>query len=150
MVKFELIALSGVKFSGEVHEVVLPTPDGYIAVFNNHAPLVSLVANGRVGIRQKPNDPDDFMEYFAVTGGVVDIEDNKLRLLVDEADNAEELVEAEEKAALEEAKRLLAQAKDPVALDKAQSLIDRQAVRLQVANLRRRSKRTRIDNQTSR
>jgi F-type H+-transporting ATPase subunit epsilon len=150
MVRLELVALSGIRFNEEVHEVVLPTPDGYIAVFTNHATLVTLADTGRIGIRRKAGDPDDFMEYFAVSGGVVDVNGNVVRVLVDEADRAEELVEADEKAALEDARKMLSQAHDQVSLDKAQSLIDRQTVRLQVATLKRRNRRRHIDNQTSR
>ena len=138
MVTLELIALDGVKFSGQVHEVVLPTPDGFIAIFTNHAPLVSLTVNGRVGIRNKPNDPDDFMEYFAVGNGIIDVNKNVVRVLADEAAAAEEIIEAEEQKAMQAAKQLLAEATDQVSLEKAQSLIDRQQVRLQVATLKRR------------
>lgn len=143
MVKMELIALDGVKFTGEVHEIVLPTPDGYIAIFSNHAPLVSITVNGRVGIRNKAGDPDDYMEYFAVGNGVIDVNKNIVRVLADEAASAEDIVEAEEKAAMEAARKLLSEATDHVSLEKAQAMIDRQSVRLQVASLKRRKSQRR-------
>lgn len=141
MIKFELVTLDGVKYSEDVYEVQLPTPDGYIAVFQHHAPLVSLATSGVISVRAKENQPDDMMEHFATNGGVLEISDNKVRMLVDEADAAEELEQAEIQKAIDQAKKLRAEAKDQVSLDHAQSLIDRQTVRLQVAGLKRRRSR---------
>lgn len=138
MIKFELVTLDGTKFSEEVHEVMLPTPLGVIAVFEHHMPLVSLASPGIITIRRKPTDNDDHLEYFATNGGVIEVLDNGVRLLADEADHAEEISEEEARKAYQKAQELLKQSKDQVSLDHAQSLIDRHAVRLKVASLRRR------------
>lgn len=141
MIKFELVSLGGSKYSEDVYEVLLPTLDGEIGVMPGHMPLVSVATDGVIGVRKNANDRDDMMEYFAISGGVIEVEDNILRVLVDEADHADEISEAEAQKAFEEAKRLKAQAKDPVSLGEAQSLMDRSAVRLQVAGLKRRRHR---------
>lgn len=141
MLKFELVTLKGTKASNEVHEVLLPTPDGQIAVFEHHAPLVSVAKAGVIKVRLKANDPDDFMEVYATNGGVIEVEDNIIRVLVDEADAPEEINEQEVMRAQEEAKQLLKDAKDQVSLDHAQSLLDRSSVRLKVAELKNRRKR---------
>lgn len=137
MIKFELVTLSGVKYSETVHEIQLPTPDGYVGVFKNHAPLISIASPGIVSVREKENHPDDMMERFAINGGVLEIRNDTVRVLVDEADASDEINEAEIQKALDQAKKLRAEAKDQVSLDKAQQMIDRQAVRLQVAGLKR-------------
>jgi F-type H+-transporting ATPase subunit epsilon len=141
MIHFELVSLTGKKFSDSVHEVMLPTPGGYIAVFRHHAPLVSIATQGIISIRHKENHPDDMLEHFATNGGVIEIADNTVRVLVDEADSGEDVNEEEIKEALERAKQLRAEAKDQVSLDKAQQLIDRSTVRLKVADLKRRKRR---------
>ncbi len=61
-----------------------------------------------------------------------------VRVLVDEADRGDEIVEAESRQALERAHKLREQASDKVSLEHAQALVDRHAVRLKVAELRRR------------
>jgi F-type H+-transporting ATPase subunit epsilon len=137
MIRFHLVALDGEKFDGEVYEILLPTMDGQIGVLSHHMPLISVATNGVISVRNKPTDPDDFMEHFAITGGVIEVENNTLRVLVDEAAHADEIEEDEAKKAFELAKKMKAEAKDQVSLDHAQSLIDRQAVRLQVAGLKR-------------
>jgi F-type H+-transporting ATPase subunit epsilon len=142
VVRFELVTLDGVKFGEEVYEILLPTMEGQIGVLTDHMPLISVVTTGVIAIRRKPGDPDDFMEYFAVHGGVLEVENNTLRVLVDEADHEDELNEAEAQKAYELAQKMKTEAKDQVSLEHAQSLVDRHAVRLQVAGLKR-NRRTR-------
>lgn len=138
MFHFQLVALSGKKFDDEVYEVVLPTLDGEIGVLKDHMPLVSVATTGAIMVRRNPKDTDLQREFFAVNGGVVEVSNNTLRVLVDEADRAEELNEAEVQKALERAQKMKAEAKDQVSLEHAQQLVDRHAVRLQVAGLKRR------------
>lgn len=137
--KLELITLSGPKIDAEeVYEVMLATADGEIAVFPGHERLVTLAVNGVVSIRRKKGDDDSRLEHFATYGGVVEIAPDHIRILVDEADTADEILEEEATRALKAAEEMKAHAKDSVELDKAQQLIDRHAVRLKVAGLRRR------------
>lgn len=141
MIKFELISLDGIKFSEEVYEITLPTMAGIIGVLPKHMPLISVATAGVILVRRRPVDRDDMREAFAISGGAVEVANDTLRVLVDEADHSDEISEEEAKEAMERARTLLAEAKDQVSLDQAQSLIDRQAVRLQVAGLKRRHPR---------
>src|SRR3989338_7055931 len=143
MIRFELVTLDGTKFSEEVHEIVLTTPQGYIGVFTNHMPLVSIATPGVISVRHKESDHDDHMEHFATNGGVIEVANNTVRVLVDEADKDSEINEAEASKAYEQAQKLRAEAKSQLELDKAQSMIDRSAVRLHVASLKRRHHRQR-------
>ncbi len=138
MFHFQLVSLSGKKFDDDVYEVVLPTLDGEIGVLQDHMPLVSVATTGAIMIRRQPRDPDSAREYFATNGGVIEVSDNNLRVLVDEADHADELNAAEVQKALERAEKMQSEAKDQVSLEHAQTLVDRQTVRLQVAGLKRR------------
>lgn len=140
MIKFELVTLDGVKFSQDVHEVRLPTPLGEIGVYLHHMPLVSIASPGIITVRHKKDDPDKLLEYFATNGGVIEVINNQVRVLADEADRDEEISEKEAQEAHERAKQLRAEAKDQVSLDKAQQMIDRSSVRLKVAGLRRRKR----------
>ena len=141
MFHFQLVALSGKKFDEEVYEVILPTLDGEIGVLQDHMPLVSVAKAGVIAVKRTPKDTEAQRELFATNGGAIEVSDNTLRVLVDEADHADEINEAEAQKALDRAERMKAEAKDQVSLEHAQQLVDRQAVRLQVASLRRRHKR---------
>lgn len=138
MVHLQLITLNGTKFDDDVYEVLLPTLEGEIGVLTGHMPLVSVATNGVISVRRNEHDLDIAMEHFAVSGGVVEVLDNALRVLVDEADHAEDINEAEAQAAHERALKLKAEATDEVSLERAQEMVDRTATRLQVAGLKRR------------
>ena len=143
MILFELVTLEGKKFSDQVYEVLLPTPDGQIAIFQDHAPLITLATVGVIGVRHKDNHPDDMIEYFATNGGVIEVGDDTVRMLVDEATGTDELDEAEIKKALDRAKQLQSEAKDQVSLEKAQQQIQQSSVQLKVAALKKKSRRPR-------
>lgn len=139
--KFQLITLLGVKVDQDVYEVILPTADGEIAVFPGHEPLVSIAVPGAIAVRRNKGDADSQLEFFAISGGVIEVAPQSLQVLVDEADSGEDIVEAESKAALERALAMRDNAKDQIELEKAHQLVDRHAVRLKVADLRRRHRR---------
>lgn len=141
MIRFQLVSLAGMKFDAEVYEVLLPTLEGQIGVLDHHMPLVSVATTGVIFVRHKSSDPDDFMDSFAVSGGVIEVSNNVLTVLVDDADHSSDINEAEAQKAFELAEKMKADAKDQVSLDNAQNLIDRQATRLQVAGLRRKKVR---------
>lgn len=136
-IRLQLVSLSGKVFDDDVYEVLLPTLDGQIGVLQDHMPLVSAAKTGIISVRRQASDRDDQMEQFATNGGVIEVSGNVLKVLVDEADNADDINEAEAKAAHDRALQLKAEAKDELSLEKAQALVDRTAVRLQVAGLKR-------------
>src|ERR1700744_4438650 len=138
MIHFQLVSITGKKFDEDVYEVTLPTKDGEIGVLQDHMPLVSVADTGIIAVRRTSKDSDTQREFFATNGGAIEVSNNTLRVLVDEADHADEINEAEAEAAMERAKQLKAEATDEVSLEHAQQLVDRHAVRLQVAGLKRR------------
>jgi F-type H+-transporting ATPase subunit epsilon len=139
--KLQLITLSGVKYSEEAYSVVLPTADGVLTVLGNHEPLMSALKPGVISIRKSAGDSEENIEHYATYGGVVEITHEGPRVLVDEADLGEDINQAEAEKAHAEAQKLLSSAKSRVELEQAQAMVDRQAVRLQVAGLRRRHAR---------
>jgi F-type H+-transporting ATPase subunit epsilon len=139
--KLELVTLLGTKVDQEAYEVMLPTADGEIAVFPGHEPLVSIAVPGAIAVRYKKGDGDDRLDYFAISGGIIEVSGEKVRVLVDEADHGDDIIESESRAALERAIEMRDNAKDQVELEKAHQLVDRHAVRLKVADLRRRHHR---------
>lgn len=139
--KLELITLSGPKVDEEVYEIVIPTVEGEISVFPDHEPLITVAKSGVVTVRFHKEHGLHDLEYYAISGGVVEITGPSVRILVDEADHGEEIIEAETQAALDRAVQMRDEAADQVELEKASQLIDRHAVRLKVAELHRRRRR---------
>ncbi len=138
--KLELVTLRGVKLSEEVYEIQIPTAAGDISVFSNHEPLITIAKPGVLMVRRQADDTDDEQEAYAIKGGAVHIQDNLVKILVDEADHADEITAAEAEAALERARQQRKGAKDAVSISEAEALINRAAIRLKVAGLRRRQR----------
>ena len=139
--RLELVTLTGVKLDQEIYQATIPTLDGVISVFPDHEDLVAIAVPGVIVVRDRKVESDDQAEFFAIGGGVVEISGKRIRILVDEAEHGEEIIEAETRAALDRALKLRDEAEDQIELEKAHQLIDRHQVRLKVAELRRRKRR---------
>lgn len=139
--QLEFVTLAGPKIQDDVYEVMLPTADGTIAVYVQHMPLVTQVVPGVIAVRHKRGDSDQQRDIFATNGGIAEITGKKIRLLVDEADHSDDIVADEAAQALEHAKKLKSEARDEVELERAEMLIDRHAVQLKVAELRRHGRK---------
>ncbi|HSW74623.1 MAG TPA: ATP synthase F1 subunit epsilon [Candidatus Saccharimonadales bacterium] len=136
--ELELVALDGVKFKAKAYSILLPSAAGEINVLPGHEPLLSLLVPGVITIRKEKTDADYHMEHFATYGGVAEITKTGVRILVNEATRGDEINEAEAQKAHDRAVELRKAAKNQVEIDRAQALINRQAVQLHVAGLRRR------------
>lgn len=139
--RLQLITLSGKQYDDDAFSVILPTAAGQITVLGDHEALMSALVPGVISVRRNARDGDDKLEHFATYGGVVEVTRDGPRVLVDEADMPEDIMQAETEKAYAHAKEMLSKAKSQVEIEQAQALIDRQAVRLQVADLKRRHQR---------
>ncbi len=138
---FELVTLDGVKYQGDAYSVQLPTAAGQITVLPGHEPLLSQIVAGVIAVRRNKGDADTKLEHYATYGGVAEITRSDVRVLVDEANSGDEINEAEAKKARDAALELRKNAKNQVELDRAQTLLERHGVRLEVAELKRRHSR---------
>jgi F-type H+-transporting ATPase subunit epsilon len=139
--QFQLITLTGVKYSAEAYSVELPTASGVETILPRHEPLMSVLIPGVITVRRNAKDPDSALEHYATFGGVVEVVSDSVRVLVDEADNDDDINIAEAEKARQHAQVLVKNAGNQVELEHAQGMVDRQAVRIQVANLKRRNRR---------
>lgn len=68
-------------FSDEVYGVQLPGVSGLFEILEKHAPLVSALGKGKVKVLQDKNNTIS----FEITGGFVEIINNKATVLVEGA-----------------------------------------------------------------
>ena len=132
--QFELLTLAGTKFSGQVDGIHLKLAGGEAGIMPHHEPVTAKALPGPLQVHL----PGGKTEVFAAHGGILSVRPDAVRLLADEAEAADELIEHEIEAALAKAEELRAGAKTKHELERAQHLIDRHHVRLHVARLRRR------------
>lgn len=144
MIHLQLITLSGREIDKDIFELIVPTIGGVIAINQDHAPLLGAIAPGVLSIRLAKNDKDSEREQFGVYSGTIEVLKNSIRVLVDEVDTPDSVVHEEAEAAFKRAQELKEKAGDAVSIAEAQSVMDRQAVRLKLAGLKRRSNKRRL------
>ncbi len=74
----EIISSSEVMFTGEVESVTLPGQMGLFTVLRNHASLIAALVKGRVKYRT----PDAREEEVEITGGLVDVDNNRISVCI--------------------------------------------------------------------
>ena len=122
------------KLIDELHvaEVFFPTETGRVGVLPDHAAMVTAVGTGVVSYLQKKN----VSGFLKVAGGVAEVCDNILTLLVDTGEVASNIDVDRAKRALERAEgRLAAKDLGNVDVKRAQSSRERALARLQTAEL---------------
>ncbi|MCI5056919.1 MAG: ATP synthase F1 subunit epsilon [Flavobacteriales bacterium] len=66
-------------FNGEVNYVQFPGKDGSFGVLKDHAPIVSSLTKGTLLIKDTNNQE----QTFEISGGVVEVMQNKIIVLAD-------------------------------------------------------------------
>ena len=91
--KFELTIISAESkvFEGEVENVLVPGMIGDFLVLPNHAPCISSI---RPGFLEFSEGTIDKQRYF-VSGGIVEVNNNTVSILVDSAISGEKIVKEE-------------------------------------------------------
>ena len=74
----EIISSSSVLFKGEATSVTLPGVKGSFTVLKNHAPIISVLAKGKVSYRTENGDDKE----IEVKGGLVDVENNRIAVCI--------------------------------------------------------------------
>ncbi|HOB27183.1 MAG TPA: hypothetical protein PKJ07_03445 [Bacteroidales bacterium] len=74
----ELINPTKIIYKGEVDTIWLPGIVSPFQVLPNHAPLLSVLDKGTIKIKI-----NDQFKNFDIDGGIVEVKNNKLRVLID-------------------------------------------------------------------
>jgi F-type H+-transporting ATPase subunit epsilon len=75
----EIISPDKTIFTGEVYLVQLPGKDGSFEIMNNHAPLISVLKEGKVKVLDNDKNP----QFFEIKGGVIEVLKNKVLILAE-------------------------------------------------------------------
>jgi len=114
----------------EAHEAQIPGKNGYMGILPGHAPLLSELRVGEVSYRR-----GNRWGYLAVCWGFVEVLSNRVIVLAETAERAEEIDVNRARAARQRAEERLARAAQDPSLDlnRAQVALERALIRLQVA-----------------
>jgi len=131
--KVEFVTAERCVFSQEADFVVAPGVEGDLGVLPRHIPLLTPLRTGEIMVR---NDGQE--EFFFVGGGFLEVLPDKVVILADVAERAEDIDEARAQEARKSAQEALAQ--DEGDADAAAQL-ERAIFRIRVAEVRRGHRR---------
>jgi F-type H+-transporting ATPase subunit epsilon len=125
----ELVTAEGRVLSEEADFVLAPGIEGDLGVLPHHIPLLTPLRNGVVTVRN-----DDAEHVIAVSGGFLEVLPDKVTILADAAERAEDIDEARAEEARKRAQELLSQ---DIGNYEAAADLERATLRLRVAEVRR-------------
>jgi F-type H+-transporting ATPase subunit epsilon len=131
---FEVVTPERQVLSVEVDEITAPGALGYFGVLPGHTPFLTTLGMGEVGYRI-----GDQWHYLAITWGYAEVLPNKVTLLTQTAEMAEEIdLERAERAKRRAEERLREWTTTGAEIDfeRASAALQRAAIRLQVAGKR--------------
>ena len=131
--RLEIITVERVLFDSEVDAVVALGAEGELGILPNHAALMTMLQPGELRYRIGNEE-----SYLAITGGFMEVAGNRVTVLADAAERAEEIDEARAQEAVRQAQERIAQRGEEMDLEQALHSLRRAQVRVQTVTRRRR------------
>ncbi|MBI2304613.1 MAG: F0F1 ATP synthase subunit epsilon [Chloroflexi bacterium] len=132
-IRLEVVTAEKVVLSQEVDVVVAPGMEGELGILPHHTPLMTMLQPGILRYRKENKE-----EELVVTGGFLEVRPDKVVVLADACERAEEIDIARAEAARRRAEERLKAAGTDMDLARAEAALRRSLVRLRVGQRRRR------------
>ena len=120
-------------FSDDVSVVMAWGVEGQLGILPHHAPLMTMLQPGDLMIRKDKEE-----EFFAITGGFLEVRPDKVIILADACERAEEIDLARAEEAKRRAQETMKAAPLSAEAASAEAALRRSLARLNVAEKRRR------------
>lgn len=127
--RLEIVTPKKVTYNADVTSFTAPGVVGGFQVLRSHAPLLSNVGVGEVKIV----DMEGKELHYATSGGFVEVHDNKVIMVAETAERADEIDVSRAQAARERAQKRLAEKRIEIDVDRAKVALQRAINRLRVA-----------------
>ena len=132
--KVDIVTAERAVFSEEgIDEVVVPGIDGELTVLPMHAPLMTMIKPGVMRIIKGSDETE-----MAITGGFLEVREDRVTVIADAAERADEIDVVRAEEARRKAERQLEERETEVDLARVSAELQRALVRLKVAERRRR------------
>ncbi len=95
-------------YDGDIEMLVAPAIDGEVGILTNHHPLVTKLGPGGMKITKA----DKTEEFLFISGGYLEVNNNKATILADALENVDQIEKEQAKAARERAQNMIKTAKD--------------------------------------
>lgn len=136
-IRCEIVTQERLVYEKDVDSINMPGIEGRMGILPNHSPLLTVLDFGEVITRTNGEE-----EYFAIGGGVAEVQPDKVIILADSAEHAEEIDEERAAAARERANKAMDEGVegDPVAYQMIEAALRRAQLRVDISR-RRKSRR---------
>jgi F-type H+-transporting ATPase subunit epsilon len=131
--RLEIVTAEGVVFSDDVDVVVAPGVEGQLGILPHHAPLMTMLQPGELLVKR---GGEEF--FLAISGGFLEVRPDRVIVLADAAERAEEIDIARAEAAKQRAEELLKSHPPEVDAARAEAALLRSLARLKVVERRRK------------
>ena len=132
-IKLEVVTVERVAFNGEVDIITVPGIDGELGILPHHTPLMTILMPGELIARK---DGDEYI--LAISGGFLEIRPDRVIVLADAAERAEEIDIERAESAKKRAEERLSHPSSQVDMARAQAALQRAVTRIEVASRRKR------------
>jgi F-type H+-transporting ATPase subunit epsilon len=133
--RLELVTAERVMYSGDVDMVIAWGTEGQLGILPLHAPLMTMLQPGELVVKR-----GDEESYLAVTGGFMEVRPDKVIILADACERADEIDIARAQEARRRASELMKAPPAEVDLATAAAALRRAIARLKVAEKIRRTR----------
>jgi len=133
--RLELVTAERMVYSGDVSMVVAWGVEGQLGILPHHAPLMTMLQPGELIIKK-----DDKETYMAVSGGFLEVRPDKVVVLADACERAEEIDKTRAEEAKRLAKELIKTTLTEIDTATAEAALRRSLVRLKVTEKMRRKR----------
>ena len=133
--RLEIVTAEKTVFSDDVTAVVAWGVEGQLGILPHHAPLMTMLRPGDLTIR-KGNEE----QYLAISGGFLEVRPDKVIILADACERAEEIDIERAEEAKRRAEEILKTRPPQVDTAAAEAALRRSLTRLKVVEKRRRKK----------
>ena len=133
--RLEIVTAERTVFADDVSEVVAWGVEGQLGILPHHAPLMTMLQPGDLLIKK-----DDEEYYLAISGGFLEVRPDKVIILADACERAEEIDVERAEAARHRAEEILKTRPPEIDTAAAEAALRRSLARIKVAERRRRKK----------
>jgi len=135
-IRLDIVTAERSVYSADVDMVIAPGVEGQLGILPHHAPLMTMLQPGELRIKKGGEET-----FLVVSGGFLEVRPDRVVVLADAAERAEDIDVIRAEAARQRAKEALARKKEP-GFDEAQAeaALMRALARLKVASMVKRRK----------
>ncbi|MBA7503641.1 ATP synthase epsilon chain [subsurface metagenome] len=133
--RLEIVTAEKTVFADDVNEVVAWGVEGQLGILPHHASLMTMLQPGDLLIRK-----DNEEHYLAISGGFLEVRPDKVIILADACERAEEIDMERAEAARRRAEEILKTRPPEVDTAAAEAALRRSLARIKTAEKRRRRK----------